>query len=184
MLHLLNLEAIEGVLLRVPPVVRRLEERDPEFVPAAKAWLGEAERALSDNRLPAASRVAAYLGELISVERGLPGGPAAGGALHRRRRTAAQATASLRSATEVVSQAIAPRRAQVDEGERVMMQLLALAKRLGLVPAEAGQTHTAWLESILQAMSDRPELAALATHVIGLLGAADALIVLDRCLSL
>ena len=70
MLRIVQLEEIQALLLRVPALVDRQEQRDPDFADVVKAWLGDLEDALENNRLPAAGRVAAARGTLISAERG------------------------------------------------------------------------------------------------------------------
>jgi hypothetical protein len=96
----------------------------------------------------------------------------------------ARAADLLSQATEIVSAITRPCRAQVDEAERVMMQAMAVADRLGLVPAQqSGQTHTSYLQSVFQAISNRSELTSLAVHVVGLLGNTDSLIILDRSIA-
>jgi hypothetical protein len=67
LLHLANLEEIETLLLKVPPLVGSLENHDPEFITSVKAWLLAAEETLTNNRLSDASGIAAKRGMLISV---------------------------------------------------------------------------------------------------------------------
>jgi len=63
------------------------------------------------------------------------------------------------------------------------MQIVAVADHLDLIPVDSGQNHTAYLEAILVAMSNRAELTSLVVHVIGLLGKADTLMMLDRTIA-
>ncbi len=183
MLHLLNLEEIEALLLKVPALVRRFEDRDPDFIVAVNAWLRAAEEILSNNRLALASEIAVYRGALLAAERGFPGGTASTSRSGARQAKQARAAGLLQQATDAVSAAIQPRRAQMDEAERVMLQAVAIGVRLGLIPAESGREHTAYLQSVLQAMLSRAELASLLVHVTGLLGSSDTLVILDRALS-
>jgi hypothetical protein len=183
MLHLLNLEEIESHLLKIPALVRHFEDRGPEFVSAVKAWLVAAEDMLVNNRLAVASEIAVCRGALISAERGFPNGPVPTSRSGTRHLKEAQAASLLKHATNSVTEAIRSRRSQIDEAERVMMQMVAVAGRLGLIPPESGQERTAYLQSIVQAMSGRGELASFLTHVTGLLGNSDTLIILDRSLA-
>jgi len=182
MQHLLAIEEAETKLAEVPALVRRYDERDPEFVSAVKSWLKDTEDTLGRYGMPVASEIAASRGELIACERGHRDGPAGAGPRGRAYREG-RAAEVLKHATGTVLSAIQQRRGQLDEAERVMMQIVAVADRLGLVPAESGQGHTAYLQAVLQAIADRPELSSLVVHVTGLLGKADVLIVLDRSIS-
>jgi hypothetical protein len=182
-LHLRSLEAIEDLVLRVPALVNRLEDHDPDFVPALKSWLGNAEDTLSHNRMPEASEVAACRGVLIAIERGDTEDAAARTRMGDRKYRDARASHLLRRATDVVNESIRGRRAQVDEAERVMMQIVAAADRLGLIPVESDGDHTAYLRSVLHAITNRAELTSLLVHVTGILGDTDCLIVLDRSIA-
>lgn len=183
MLHLLNLEEIEALLLKVPALVKRFEERDPDFFSAVKSWLVDVENTFSRNRMPATSEIAVCRGALISVERGFPDGSALKSRMGVRNLKEARASHLLKRATDVITETIRSRRGQIDEAGRIMMQIVALADRLGLIPAESGQNHTSYLQTIFQVISNRAELASLVVHVTGLLGKADTLIVLDRSIA-
>ena len=183
MLHLLNLEEIESWLLKVPALVKRFEEREPDFFPAVKSWLAGVEDTLGKNRLPQASEIAACRSALISIERGFLNGVALPSKMGARNLKEAQAGHVLKRAADAVMEAIRSRRGQIDEASRVMMQIVAVADHLGLIPNDAGLNHTAYLQSILLAISNRAELASLAVHVTGILGKTDVLIVLDRSIA-
>ena len=183
MLPLLNLEEIEGLLLKVPALVKRFEGRDPDFVPAVKSWLADAEETLGKNRLPQTSEIAVCRSALISVERGFSDGAALPSRMAARHLREARASHLLKRATDVLTETIRPDRAQVDEASRVMLQIVAVADRLGLIPVDPAPNHTAYLQAILRSISDRPELTSLIVHVTGLLGKADTLIVLDRSIA-
>jgi hypothetical protein len=182
-LHLLNLEQIEALLLEVPVLVSQLENHDPDFVPALKAWLAKVEDALTNNRMPAASAVAVCRAELIAVERGEVDDPLSKGRMNSRKHREARATHLLRRAADIVNETIRSRRSQIDEASRWMMQLVAAADLMGLIPPDTGTNRTAYLQGILQVVSARTELTSLVVHVMGLLGQADCLIVLDRSIA-
>jgi hypothetical protein len=182
MQHLFAIEEVEAQLAEVPTLVRRYDERDPEFAGAVKSWLKTTEDRLGRHGMSVASEVAASRGELIACERGYRDGPAGAGPRGRKYREA-RAAELLKHATGTVLNAIQSRRSQIDEAERVMMQIIAVADRLGLVPTESGEGHTAYLQGVLQALTNRPELSSLVVHVTGLLGRADVLVVLDRSIS-
>jgi hypothetical protein len=182
-LRLLNLEEIEALLLKVPALVKRLEERDPEFVLAVKLWLGSAEDVLGKNGMSQTAEVAVCRSGLITAERGFAEDGAAQTKIGARAFKEVRASQLLARATEVVAEAIRPRRVQIEEAGRIMLQVVAVADQLGLVLAEAGASHTAYLQAVLLAISSRTELAPLVVHITGLVGKADALIVLDRSIA-
>jgi hypothetical protein len=184
LLRLANLEQIEGLLLAVPSIVRSFENREPEFMSSIMAWLLTAEKTLANNHLPDTSEIATKRAMLISVQRGLATRLAGSGQTNTRRARDARAADLLKEAADVVAAITRPRRAQVAEAERLMMQAVAVADRLGLISVQQdGQSHTSYLQSIFQAMYNRSELASLVVHVVGLLGNTDALIILDRSIT-
>jgi len=182
-LHLLNLEEIESLLLNVPTLVKRFEDRDPDFLSAVISWLAAAEDTLSKNRMPQTSEIAVCRSELISANRGFSEGAPLQTRMGARQLREARASQLLKRATEVLTETIHHRRGQIDEASRLMMQMVAVADHLGLIPADSGQNHTAYLQTILQAMVNRTELTSLVVHVTGILGKADILIVLDRSIA-
>jgi hypothetical protein len=161
-------------------MIQQLEERDPSFFSAVKLWLTGAEDMLTANRLPAASEIAAYRGALISLERGYVDGSALPDGIRVRGLREARGSHILKLATMAITEAIRSRRAQIDEASRIMLQIVAVADQLGLIPPPSNQNHTAYLQNVLQAISNRAELTSLVVHVNGLLGNPDTLIVLDR----
>ena len=183
MLPLLSLEEIEALLLKVPALIKRFEERDPDFFQAVKSWLTIAEDRLSNNRMSVAAEIAVCRAELISVERGFSEGSALRARMGARTLKSARASHLIKRATNVISDAIRFRRGQADEASRIMMQIVAVADHLGLITAEAGQNHSVYLQTILQSISNRAELTSLVVHVSGLMGRTDTLIVLDRAIS-
>lgn len=182
MQHLLAIEEVEAQLTKVPGLVRRLDERDPEFSAAVQSWLKAIEDTLGHHGMPVASEIAASRGELIARERGHRDGTS-GAVLRGRKYRESRAAELLKRVTGLVLNAIQQRRSQLDEAERVMMQIVAVADRLGLIPAESGEGHTGYLQTVLQALVNRPELSSLVVHVTGLLGTVDVLIILDRSIS-
>ena len=65
----------------------------------------------------------------------------------------------------------------------MMTGIVAAGDRLGLIPNDTGENHSTYLRAIMTALSERPELAGMVVHVLGLMGASDALIVLDRSIT-
>lgn len=184
MLHIMNLEEIQDLLLRVPGLIRFLERRDPNFVSAVKGWLMETEQVLTSNRLAVAADVAVVRGVLISAERGvIPTGMIFSGRPTARKVKDASAAEVLRKAEELISNAIRDDVARLAEGERLTRQIVAVAQRKGLIPAVPNiHGHTEMLNAVWHAMAADQDLSLATTHLAGLIGAQDALILLDRML--
>lgn len=185
MLRIVNLEEIEGMLLRIPELIDRLEQRAPEFTPQAKRWLTTLETVLGNNHLPAAGHVASLRGLLISAEQGVvPDGLQFSGRPNARRIRDAAAANALRAAADLVSNVINEDRARVAEADSLCRQLIALARRKGLIPvATEGGDHTARLKTAWSVLAADSDIARGTVRIEGLVGPSDALIVLDRAIS-
>ena len=184
MLHIMNLEEIQGMLLRVPELIDSLEKRDPSFVSSVKEWLTQAEQVLISNRLAVAAEVAVLRGVLVSAERGvIPPGMAFSTRTTMRKIKDASAADVLRKAEELIFRAISADAVRFAEGEKLTQQIVAVAQRKGLIPVTPSvDKHTEMLKTIWQAMIMDPDLGAVTTHLAGLVGAYDVLILLDRML--
>ncbi|MCL5267157.1 MAG: hypothetical protein M1469_03520 [Bacteroidetes bacterium] len=182
MLHIVNMEEIQNLLLRVPEIVEYYERRDIRFAEKTKDWLVQVERVLADNKLAVLANVASLRGILISAERGsLPAGVEIAGQKTVRKIKSAVAADVIQKASSLVSDAIAGTSAATAEGDRLARQLFALAKRKNIIPLNAGcALHVDWLKAVLKAISDDTELGPGAAHLTGLVGFYDALILLDR----
>lgn len=184
MMHIVSLEEIQNQLLQVSELVNRLDKRDSSFAEMVKEWLTQTEQILVSNRLSIAADVAVLRGVLISAERGvLPMGMEISGHKTRRKVKDGAAVEMLRKADEIVSNTISGYAAQVQEGEHLARQLMAVARQKGMVPEVSGAyDHTTMINSIWNVMSNDPELGAGTTHLAGLVGPHDALILIDRML--
>ena len=184
MLRLANLEQLEGMLLEAPALVQKFEKREGDFLQSVGTWLLEAEEALTNNRLPAAAEIAARRSEFIASQRGFSIGRPLPKRVSARKAREAHAADLLTRACNVLNTIVAPRRAQVDEAERMMMQIIAIADRMSLIrPSQNGESHTSYLQMVFQTLYDRPELSSLTVRIIGILGKTDTLVVLDRSIA-
>lgn len=185
MLHIINLEEIQTLLLRVPAIVEQNEQRNPNFVPTVKKWLTELETVLKNNRLAAAANVAASRGNLISTEMGnIPTGITIKGRLTKRKIQQATASQSISQTVETVSAVIKNDVERVAEAQRITRQLVAIAKIKGLITeVPHGQNFTSILKSIWTKMSQDQALAQGVVSVEGLVGPNDALLLLDRTIT-
>jgi len=183
-MQIVNLEEIQGILLRLPEIVDHLEKNDPKFTALVKIWLADLEKALARNRLPQAADVAALRSMLISAERGVVHeGLEFAGRKTTRKVKEAVATESLRRAEGLASDAIRGYADQIAEGEKLARQLVALSEQKGIIQKFSGASnHSAMLTGIWSAMSEYPDLVGGTTSLKGLVGFGDALILVDRML--
>jgi len=182
MLHIVNLEEIQGMLLRIPDLVDLLDRRDPALFHDVKQWLSNIERVLLNNRMPAAGNVAALRGMLIAAERGvIPVGVGFHGRSTIRKIREAAVGYVLRQTGDLVSIAIEKDRERIAEAVRMTRQVVAVAKAKGLIQqVPRGDDLTNMLKALWQTLSTDADLSPGKVNVEGLVGPYDALIVLDR----
>lgn len=182
MLRIVNLEEIQDMLLHIPTLVDLQEQRDPNFVIDTKKWLAELEKVLTNNRLTSAGIVAALRGELISAERGvIPAGIELKGRVTRRKIREATAAHLIRQTSELVTNIIQRDQERFAEGERLIRQLVSIAKAKGLIQELlTNDSSTEALRSIWKALLTDPDLSAGVVNVEGLVGPYDSLIILKR----
>ena len=177
MLRVVQLEELEALLLEAPELIGRYEQRTPQFRGAVRDWLDRVAAALRSNRLAGAATVAALRGEIIAAARGSP--PAdlvtAAGA-SRRQITATVAMRSLQRAIAAVRAEIDGTRARSNDAH-----LVARAKSV-VNAAKAGNPSIPLPARLLVALESDAELKPMAAHLVGLVGRADALVLLDRAL--
>lgn len=183
MLRIVNLEEIESHLLRVPGLVEQLSREDPSFLVSLHDWLAAAEDTLKNNRLAGAGSIAAIRGSVISLQRGALDAAAAGSRVPRRRARDLAATGLLKEAAEKLTALVAPRRAQLDEAERIAMQVVTVARTVGMIPPMGQESRSSYLGSVVRLISSRPELASHLVHISGMLGEGDTQLMLDRVLT-
>src|SRR5438477_3488571 len=181
MLHLAQIEELQAHLLRVPALINRYEAREAAFVDLTKAWLKQAEEIAAQNRLSVAAQIAGLRSSVIAAERrrSFPEQPVS--RVHARRQRDATAAEALQQAAESLSETIRAPMSQLADAERVARQLLVAAAARGLLQGIAREGSG--IHGLLTAMRIDPELGPPSTALIGLIGFADAHILLDRALS-
>lgn len=185
MLRIVNLEEIQGTLLRISGLVDLQQKRDPDFVQDVKKWLSKLEKVLENNRLPAVGNVAALRALLISAERGvIPPGIEFHGRTTGRKIREASAAYVLRQTGDIVSNVIQKDLERVGEAERMTRQLVSLAKAKGLIQElPSGENFTDMLKAIWRTFCTDPDISPGTVNVEGLIGPHDALVILDRILT-
>jgi len=174
-MQLATLDRIDELRLAVPRIVDHFDDGDPQFAPEVRKWLRDLEQVLTEGRIPAVASVAALRATLVAAEEGtVPADVTFSGRTTPRKIRDAVAADVLRRADDVVVAAVGNSAAQFAEAARLVGQMLPVAMRKGLIGTSASSSWSA-LES-------DPDLAAVATHVVGLAGRADALVLLGRAL--
>jgi len=174
-MRLATLDQIDELRLGVPRIVDLYDNGDPRFAEDVKRWVCEGEAILTAGRLAAVASLAALRGTLIAADEGtVPAGVTFSGRVTPRKIRDAVAADVLRRADDLMVSTTSNAAAQIAEAERLVRQMLPVAMRKGLIGSSAASS---W--SLLE--SD-PDLGAIATHVVGLAGRSDALILLGRAL--
>ena len=177
-------EEILGVLQEVPILVDELEARKTAFSDDVLGWLKQSEQVLTNNRLPEASQIAACRGRLIEAGRGVQQRDLTiMGRQSMRKIRQATAALVLGTGTEILHAVIAERKSVFQEAERISRQMLAVAKAKGLVAeSNDGEPHQQFLQELREKLTADPDIAGVHAHIVGLVGATDALVLMDRAL--
>ncbi len=185
MLHIVNLEEIQDHVLKIPALVDQQDRREARFVQDVKSWLSKLEEVLDNNKMPAAGKIAAIRSALVSAERGvMPAGIGFNGEPSRHNVKEATAGYAIQQANDVVFDAIQKDRDRVFEAERLVRQLVALARTKGLIATTVdGRSLAESVRDIWQKIGADKDLSPGTTNVEGLVGPYDALIVLDRIIA-
>jgi hypothetical protein len=185
MLHIVQVEEIQQTLMRVPTIVRLLEKAEPGFVEAVKQWMTGLEKQLTDSHLAVVANVSALRTILKSAEMGIvPAGLVPTGRVNPRKVKSAAGALVLRHAVDLTTEALKEPMGRMTEGDQLARRIVAAARRKGLVNADCPlEDHEQMLKSLWCALGADGELGGAATHLSGLVGSYDALILIDRALS-
>jgi len=182
MLRIANFEEIQSTLSRTSDLANLMAGGDALFPREARLWLETLEQVLTKNHMCIAGSVASLRVSLLAAERGvMPAGVIFRCQPTRRQIRDAAAAEALRSANELVVNAIREDAARIAEAQRLCRQVIAMAKSKRLVPpASSGLDHTTYLKRVWQAISADPDVSPGATRLEGLLWFYDVLVLLDR----
>ena len=140
------------------------------------------EQVLENNRLPLTANIAALRGVLDSAKKGaIPAGIEFHERVTPRKIREVTAADVIKRAVDLVSDTVSNDSQRVTEAERMAQQMIAAAKFKGIIPdVSQNADHIEHLKFIWNSIESDPDLAQAALHLHGLLGANDALIILDR----
>lgn len=186
MLKILNIEELQRFLMQIPGLILLFENKESYFFGSVKEWLGQLEKVLESNRMPACSDIALLTGNLIAVERGMiPEGIAFTSRKSHKKVMDAAAIDALKKANELINSIIKGPLTQINEAERLMRQIAPIANRKGLFAhPELMPNHSTYLNAAWKSLLDDPELGGICFHIQGLVSAPDILILLDRIISI
>ncbi len=186
MLRIASVEEIEALLLELPDLVRLQQDRSARFPERTSAWLVGLEDAFVANRLPQAGAIAALRSGLVAADQGLqPAGLEFRGRPTRSRMVVALASQAIQRAVAVAAPVVDENRPRLAEAERVAQQIVAAARARASIPAQArGTANADYLRVVRRSLTASEDLENAMVHLEGLVGAYDALILLDRALAM
>lgn len=186
MLRLVHLAEIDRLLLEVPSLVQLQERKDVRFPESVESWLQRLEQVLENNRLAIVSNVATTRGELLSTREGwIPPQTAFLGRPTKKKIRRATASSAMESVNQLLTSTLGMDRLRLSEAERLCNQVVANAKASGVFPVEVGgRDETEFLHGIWSRLLGVPDLRAPLSQIEGLVGRADALVLLGRALQL
>ena len=177
----MQLQEINGQLRQVPRLIDKLEHRDPDLLEAVLRWLKQTEQILENHQLPLASRIAANRALLVQAQRGQAADTfGIVGKTTRRKLRDAAASVAIRNSCELLNTTVQSRQSVFDEAEKIASQVVAVARIKGLFSRCSGLgSHSQVLFCIKQEIAKDPDLISAYTHLEGLVGVQDALVLLD-----
>ena len=186
MLHIANLEEIQGEIIKISGLVDLQQRRDFSFDEKVKLWLSNLEKILENNRIMQAGEIASLRAMIISAENEIvPPGIEVNGRVTKRKILEATLSYALHQAGNIVSEYLEEDMTRISGAERMVRQLIAMAKAKGLFQQiPDGNDHTKALKIIWQTLSEDPDIAPGTINVEGLVGPQDALIILDRIIAI
>lgn len=181
MLRLMNYEEIKDKLMSVTTLINCQAGGDSEFLKLVDLWLKDFEKILSNNQAAECAKIAGMRGQLAASQmRPFPASDNLRPASSRSKARTAIALDIIQQATDVIFKFIEKDSARFAEAERIMSQLLSLARSKGLIPHELSQTDSDALKFYWKKISTSDELVTGVTSIEGLVGINDALIIFNR----
>ncbi len=184
MLRFINLEEIQNELLAAPELVNLAQNKDSTFITQIKSWLVKMESILKSNKIPEASRISALRGAIISAELGVM--PVE---INSQKNTSGSklkyitALYILKQVTDTVFSLIQKDVDRVAESEKIMNQILSVAKAKGLIKDIPVDRSTEILKAWWIQLSKDHDIAPGVISIEGLVGPYDSWILFDRALT-
>jgi hypothetical protein len=185
MLHIVQVEEIETLLLQLPSIIQKQQERSVDFVTTVGVWLHSLEKIFNANRLYQASNIAILRSKLVAAEQGhVPTELKFRNKPSRSQILNVIAAQVLQDAVEIASSLIAENRPRIEEAERVAQQIIVFASAHGLIIARSKEvSNSHYLLLLRNSLASNADSQNAVVHLEGLVGSHDTLILLDRALS-
>ncbi len=179
MIALPHLAEIERHLILLTPLADAVESRGMRLYAQVREWIKDAEELLRRHSMVQAGDLAVIRTELAAAGRATSLGTNSASRTRSRRARGEQAAAeALAKAARVVEEAVAPSRQLSQEGERLARQIASVAKVKGhpsVGTADWGAVSAAWDKA-----SQDPDLLSASTHLVGLVGRMNAMLLFMR----
>lgn len=184
-MRIVQVEELQSLLFDVSGLVNMHETKDHGFVVAVKQWFGDLEAVLERNRVPAVGLVASYRGLLSSSEAGVvPEGVVYNGRYSKRKVSEASAIYLLNQANRLVYDLVKKEQARIMEAMEIVRKLVSVARAKELPTVKSAGDNSEALRFLWRSYSGDSDVAAGTASVEGLVGPYDALVLLDRVLSI
>jgi hypothetical protein len=185
MLRLINLEEIKASFLKVSSIIDLLSEKDSNAIVKTKEWLLEIEKILTNNKIPEVGKIACARGSIISAEMGfVPAGFQVDN-VNKLKLRIFVALEVLKQSSNIVFEIIQKDIVRIEEAERIMRQVIAIAKSKGLLDDFPNPPLTTdILRSFWKKFALDNNLTQGVVSIEGLIGPYDSLIIFDRILAL
>jgi len=180
-LRIIQLDEIQKKLMEIPPLINMYGEKDNSFFFSVENWLLKVEEILSNNRKVEVAQIASLRSLLISAKRGIfPDNFFSKKSKSNRVLMDITASSVLREAENIITNSIRNDKIQFEEGERIARQLVLLGYKKGIIFSEKMTgSHENSISLIWQRLFSDNETGNVASHLSGLVGLQDALIIVD-----
>ncbi|MGW6196938.1 hypothetical protein ACWF0M_12395 [Kribbella sp. NPDC055110] len=172
MLGLLQTEELDGLLLRIPGLLQHAETGIEALEQRAGKWLELLEAALSNNRMPLASKVAITRATLQIAGRPFRSKPRP-----TRRDRAAACIHALEQVVGEVYAELSTTHSRINEADAWCRRVVAIAHQKGLI-GSVDQSNELRLHLLMDLMRADPDIAAGVVQMDSLVGPRDGLIIL------
>ncbi|MCL2664684.1 MAG: hypothetical protein FWE82_03650 [Defluviitaleaceae bacterium] len=179
------LSELENILSGSAALIDLYKSKENTFFDKTVVWIERLEKFAADNKWAFNSSLAGLRGRLVTASRTrredrfdwMPRSN------NNRRAREALAAETVKIAVELATAYVSTDRALHDEASNLLRQLLAEAALKGIVslkPTNGNGNHVA---KVWAAMAANPEFGQACAHAVGLVGAYNVYILLDKCLN-
>ena len=183
-LHTVLIE-LENVLSESVALINLYKAKELCFFDKTIKWMERLETLATDNKWPFDAPLAGLRGRLITASRTqrdddfnwMPRSK------NNRRAREALAAETVKLAIDLAETYVSSDRALHDEASNILRQLLAEAALKGIISLKPTNGNGKFVSKTWAAVAANPEFGSVCAHVVGLVGAYNVYILLDKCLS-